>query len=254
MCVCEQTVRRLLPCALSSGLAHGPRRDSREMLRVSSLRRLLPAARIPDLSCGRLIGRWPSRLCTTQTDTRSAAEEPFAEPPPEHEPFAEASPVEDDDRPIRLPPEMRPPGDTSRKYVKVDEQGRAFAIGRRKQASARVWVWPVAEEQPAEVSINGMDIGRWFGGHWDYRVVLLTPFFVTDTAGKFNVKAQVRGGGLSGQAEAMRLAIATAMQGLDMRYRPVLKKAGLLKVDARRVERLKPGQPGARKKNAWVKR
>ena len=77
---------------------------------------------------------------------------------------------------------------------------------------------------------------------------------VTDTAGKFNVKAQVRGGGLSGQAEAMRLAIATAMQGLDMRYRPVLKKAGLLKVDARRVERLKPGQPGARKKNAWVKR
>ena len=151
------------------------------MLRVSSLRRLLPAARIPDLSCGRLIGRWPSRLCTTQTDTRSAAEEPFAEPPPEHEPFAEASPVEDDDRPIRLPPEMRPPGDTSRKYVKVDEQGRAFAIGRRKQASARVWVWPVAEEQPAEVSINGMDIGRWFGGHWDYRVVLLTPFFVTVT-------------------------------------------------------------------------
>jgi len=52
----------------------------------------------------------------------------------------------------------------------------------------------------------------------------------------------------------MRLAIATAMQGLDMRYRPTLKKAGLLKVDGRRVERLKPGQPGARKKNAWVKR
>lgn len=221
-----------------------------EMLRVSSLRRLLPAPRIPDLSCGRLIGRWPSRLCTTQTDTRSAGEEL----PPEHEPFAEASPVEDDDRPIRLTPEMRPPGDTSRKYVKVDEQGRAYAIGRRKTASARVWLWPVAEEQPAEVRINGMDISRWFGGHWDFRAVLLTPFFVTDTAGKFNVKAHVKGGGLSGQAEAVRLAIATAMQGLDMRYRPALKTAGLLKVDHRRVERLKPGQPGARKKNAWVKR
>jgi len=223
---------------------------SGRMLRVTSLRRLLPAARIPDLCCGRLVGRWPSRLCTTQTDTQQPAEEP----PPEHEPFAEASPAEDEDRPIRLTPEMRPPGDTSRKYVKVDKHGRAYAVGRRKMASARVWLWPVMEEQPAEVSINGMDISRWFGGHWDYRAVLLTPFFVTDTAGKFNVKALVKGGGLSGQCEAMRLAIATAMQGLDMRYRPTLKKAGLLKVDGRRVERLKPGQPGARKKNAWVKR
>ena len=50
------------------------------------------------------------------------------------------------------------------------------------------------------------------------------------------------------------MAIATAMQGIDMRYRPPLKRAGLLKVDGRQVERLKPGQPGARKKNAWVKR
>ena len=58
----------------------------------------------------------------------------------------------------------------------------------------------------------------------------------------------------AGQAEAVRLAIATAMQGIDLRHRPLLKKAGLLKVDGRQVERKKVGQPGARKKNAWVKR
>ena len=117
---------------------------------------------------------------------------------PEHEPVVDASPAGPEDRPIRLTPEMRPPGDTSRQYVKVDEDGRAYAVGRRKTASARVWLWPVTKEEPAIVQINGMDISRWFGGHWDYRAVLLTPFFVTDTAGKFNVNAMVRGGGLSG--------------------------------------------------------
>ena len=67
-------------------------------------------------------------------------------------------------------------------------------------ARASVWVWAATEEEPASVRINGMDISRWFGGHWDYRAVLLEPFFVTDTAGKFNVQAHVTGGGLSGAA------------------------------------------------------
>ena len=66
--------------------------------------------------------------------------------------------------------------------------------------------------------------------------------------------ATVKGGGLTGQAEALRLGVATALQGLDGRLRPPLKQAGFLKRDARQVERKKPGQKGARKKFAWVKR
>ena len=73
-------------------------------------------------------------------------------------------------------------------------------------------------------------------------------------AGVYGVKATVKGGGITGQAEAIRHGIATALQGLDMSLRPVLKKAGFLTRDPRRSERKKPGQAGARKKFAWVKR
>ena len=163
---------------------------------------------MPELRCAQLAGRWPGRSCATQAaEERPSDEEPRPEEPsdeeprPDHEP-SEESPAaeEDEDKPIRLTPEMRPPGDTSRKYVKVNSHGRAFSVGRRKMAKASVWVWAATEEEPASVRINGMDISRWFGGHWDYRAVLLEPFFVTDTAGKFNVQAHVQGGGLSGAA------------------------------------------------------
>ena len=176
--------------------------------------------------------------------------------------------------------DMRPPGDTSRKWVKVDPLGRAYATGRRKAAVARVWVWPSEDCELATVRINKTNLSSFFGGHWVHRHTVLSPFFVTDTAGQYNVMATVKGGGISGafacavapdghiqhilvspctsrrhagQAEAVRHGIATAMQGLDATLRPVLKKAGFMTRDARVRERKKPGQKGARKKFACAR-
>ena len=182
--------------------------------------------------------------------------------------------------------DMRPAGDTSRKWVKVDAQGRAYATGRRKSAIARVWLWETPEGRDASVRINRGPIAAFFGGHWIQRHTMLSPFFETGTAGRFSVMATVKGGGLTGaptparvsacqprtpncarrpthgppralhagQTEALRLGIATAMQGLDASLRPPLKAVGMLKRDARVSERKKAGQKGARAKFAWVKR
>ena len=157
------------------------------------------------------------------------------------------------ENPVRLSPDMRPPGDSSRKYVRVDANGRAYATGRRKTAVARVWVWPCADGA-ASLTINGKSLGEFLGGHWAQRYDVLKPFFVTRTEGLFSVRAHVGGGGYSGQAGALRHGIATAMQGLDFTLRPALRAAGLLTRDPRRRERKKPGQRGARAKFAWVKR
>lgn len=151
-------------------------------------------------------------------------------------------------------PEYRPVGDTSRKYVKVDEAGVAYAVGRRKKARALVWLWETPSDGEAEVTINGKTISGFCDGHWAQRYTIMSPFAKTDTAGTYCVRAMVKGGGFNGQAEALRLGIATAMQGLDFSLRPILKSAGFLKVDSRRRERKKPGQAGARKRHAWVKR
>jgi len=149
---------------------------------------------------------------------------------------------------------MRPVNDTARKWVKVNEQGRAYSVGRRKTAVARVWVWEAEGEEIPTIAINRKNISRMFGGHWDCRRAVLSPFFETNTTGRFAVAALVKGGGLKGQAEAVRHGIATAMQGLDASLRPTLKDAGFLTRDRRRRERKKPGQKGARKQFAWVKR
>eukprot|EP00316_Scyphosphaera_apsteinii_P026174 CAMPEP_0119317420 /NCGR_PEP_ID=MMETSP1333-20130426/43087_1 /TAXON_ID=418940 /ORGANISM="Scyphosphaera apsteinii, Strain RCC1455" /LENGTH=146 /DNA_ID=CAMNT_0007323345 /DNA_START=1 /DNA_END=438 /DNA_ORIENTATION=+ len=146
---------------------------------------------------------------------------------------------------------MRPPGDTSRKYVKVDSDGRAYSTGRRKSSVARVWVWRTPPDDEAVVTVNGQTISTFFGGHWAQRYTLLAPLFKTNSAGMYSVAAQVNGGGISGQAEAVRLGIATALQGLDISLRPALKQAGFLTRNAKVRERKKPGQAGARKKFAW---
>ena len=156
--------------------------------------------------------------------------------------------------PLRFTSDMRPPNNTSRKWVRVDEHGVASAVGRRKKAIANVWVWEVHAKEMAQVRINQMSISRFFGGHWEQRFMTLAPFFETGTAGKYAARATAKGGGLTGQAEAIRLGIATALQGLDASLRPKMKAAGYLKRDPRQRERKKPGQKGARKKFAWVKR
>ena len=156
--------------------------------------------------------------------------------------------------PQRYTSDMRPLGDTSRKWVKVDDLGRAYATGRRKTAVARVWVWPTPEDELAAVRINKLTLSHFFGGHWQQRHTVLAPFFETNTSGMYSVMATVKGGGVNGQAEAVRHGIATALQGLDGTLRPPLKQAGVMTRDSRARERKKPGQRGARRKFQWVKR
>ncbi|KAJ8604804.1 hypothetical protein CTAYLR_001083 [Chrysophaeum taylorii] len=131
----------------------------------------------------------------------------------------------------------------------VDELGRAYGTGRRKTASARVWVF----EGTGKITVNTKSLVDYFprNAHCDD---IVAPFFVTDTAAQFDVWCTVKGGGVSGQAGAVRLGIARALQNFNPDLRPPLKKAGFLTRDRRRVERKKPGLVKARKAPQWVKR
>ena len=102
--------------------------------------------------------------------------------------------------------------------------------------------------------MNGRDLKEYFAE--DTLVYIVNqPFEVTGTAGQFDVKANLDGGGVKGQAEALRLGIARALSELDREaYRSALKTAGFLTRDAREVERKKPGQPGARRRFQFSKR
>ena len=122
-------------------------------------------------------------------------------------------------------------------------------IGRRKASVARVYL----AKGKGKITINGKDFKEYFPvDTMQYK--LEQPFKITDLSGKFDVKVNVDGGGTTGQAEAIRLAISRALCELDVENRPALKSEGLLTRDARVVERKKPGQKKARKKFQWVKR
>ena len=124
------------------------------------------------------------------------------------------------------------------------------ALGRRKSAVARVYLTAGA----GNITVNGRDLKEYFAE--DTLVYIVNqPFEVTGTVGQFDVKANLDGGGVKGQAEALRLGIARALSELDHEaYRSALKTAGFLTRDAREVERKKPGQPGARRRFQFSKR
>ncbi len=124
------------------------------------------------------------------------------------------------------------------------------ALGRRKSAVARVYLTAGA----GNITVNGRDLKEYFAE--DTLVYIVNqPFEVTGTVGQFDVKANLDGGGVKGQAEALRLGIARALSELDREaYRSALKSAGFLTRDAREVERKKPGQPGARRRFQFSKR
>jgi small subunit ribosomal protein S9 len=122
-------------------------------------------------------------------------------------------------------------------------------IGRRKASVARIYM----SKGKGNITVNGKDFKEYFPvDTMQYK--LEQPFNIADLSGKFDVKANVDGGGTTGQAEAIRLAISRALCELDVENRPALKAEGLLTRDARVVERKKPGQKKARKKFQWVKR
>ena len=124
------------------------------------------------------------------------------------------------------------------------------ALGRRKAAVARVYL----ADGKGEILVNGRPLENYFAEE-SLRYIVNQPFTVTGTAGQFDVKITVVGGGTKGQAEAIRLGIARVLCEKDKEaYRSTLKAAGFLTRDAREVERKKPGQPGARRRFQFSKR
>lgn len=123
------------------------------------------------------------------------------------------------------------------------------ALGRRKTAVARVYL----QDGDGKITINNRDYKEYFPTAILHYVVE-QPLQLTENMGKYNIKVNLKGGGFTGQAEALRLGISRALVKIDPEYRPVLKEKGLMKRDPRMVERKKPGQPKARKKFQFSKR
>ncbi len=122
-------------------------------------------------------------------------------------------------------------------------------IGRRKKSIARVYL----SKGKGNVTVNGKDYKEYFPTvSLQYRIT--QPFGLTENEGKFDVKANISGGGITGQAEALRLAMSRALVEIDAENKPALKKEGLMTRDPRMVERKKPGQKKARKKFQFSKR
>ncbi|KAI9786877.1 MAG: 37S ribosomal protein S9, mitochondrial [Geoglossum umbratile] len=132
---------------------------------------------------------------------------------------------------------------------KIDHFGRAIGIGRRKSSTARVWL----VEGDGEVLVNGKPLTSAFSRIHD-RESAIWALKATGRIDKYNVWALVAGGGMTGQAEAMTLAVAKALLVHEPLLKPALRRAGCITRDPRRVERKKPGKLKARKMPAWVKR
>jgi small subunit ribosomal protein S9 len=123
------------------------------------------------------------------------------------------------------------------------------ALGRRKTAVARVYL----TEGKGNITINKRELNEYFPvGTLQY--VVQQPLFLCEVAGQYDIKVNLDGGGLTGQAEALRLGISRALLKISADYRPKLKAAGFLTRDPREVERKKPGQPKARKRFQFSKR
>ena len=123
------------------------------------------------------------------------------------------------------------------------------ALGRRKTAIASIYV----KDGNGQIVINKRDYKDYFPTATLHYVVE-QPLQLTESMGKYDIKVNLMGGGITGQAEALRLAISRALIKVDPEFRPILKEKGLLRRDPRMVERKKPGQPKARKKFQFSKR
>lgn len=130
-----------------------------------------------------------------------------------------------------------------------DEKGRAYATGRRKTATARVWV----KLGDGNFVVNKQPLAEYFE-RASHRRECLAPFLATRSCGAFDVVLTVKGGGKSGQAGAIKHGLANALSNFDPFLRPVLKKLKLTRRDPRMVERKKPGRRKARRLRQWVKR
>jgi small subunit ribosomal protein S9 len=132
---------------------------------------------------------------------------------------------------------------------KLDRQGRAYATGKRKNAVARVWLKP----GPGRIRVNGKEEDIYFARPV-LRMILRQPLVAASRDGQYDIICKVVGGGLSGQAGALRHGISKALIAFEPNLRPVLKQGGFLTRDPRVVERKKYGRPKARRSFQFSKR
>jgi len=139
--------------------------------------------------------------------------------------------------------------DAPRYEQKLDKQGRAYATGKRKNAVARVWIKPGS----GKITVNGRDVEVYFARPV-LRMILQQPYGVTKRVGQYDMNVTVAGGGLSGQAGAVRHGLAKALTHYEPDLRSALKKEGFLTRDSRVVERKKYGKRKARRSFQFSKR
>ena len=161
-----------------------------------------------------------------------------APPPPAVEAAEEAA-----------PPPPPPQVETPLREQQLDKYGRAYATGRRKDAVARVWLKPGS----GRIVINGREQETYFARP-TLRLVINQPFDVADRRGQYDIEATVKGGGLSGQAGAIKHGIAQALTRYEPELRTTVKQAGFLTRDSRVVERKKYGRAKARRSFQFSKR
>ena len=128
----------------------------------------------------------------------------------------------------------------------TEQQG---ATGKRKTSIARVWM----QSGNGAFIVNKRDINQYYVRDTS-KMIIMQPLELTDNVGNFDIKVNVQGGGLNGQAGAIRHGISRVLAAMDSEWRKILKKQGLLTRDARKKERKLPGQPGARKRFQYSKR
>jgi len=197
-----------------------------------------------------------------ETAAPEASEAPAEQPEAATDAPAEAAPVAPAE-PIRdladlgaatgLTQPSTPAGDTVTAndpvVAKIDEQGRAYATGKRKNAVARVWIKPGA----GRIVVNGREFETYFARPV-LRMVINQPFAAVNRENQYDVMCTVKGGGLSGQAGAVRYGISKALIGFEPTLRPTLKSGGFLTRDSRVVERKKYGKRKARRSFQFSKR
>ena len=132
---------------------------------------------------------------------------------------------------------------------KLDAQGRAYATGKRKDAVARVWIKP----GPGQITVNERPVDQYFARPV-LRMILQQPLQIANRVGQYDIVATVAGGGLSGQAGAVRHGISRALVVYEPELKPALKQKGFMTRDSRMVERKKYGQRKARRRFQFSKR
>ena len=141
------------------------------------------------------------------------------------------------------------PAEEVKREPKKDKLGRSYATGKRKDAVARVWL----KLGKGKIEVNGKDYAQYFGRPV-LQMIINQPFVATSREGQFDVICTVKGGGLSGQAGAVRHGISRCLDLFEPDLHRVLRQGGFLTRDSRAVERKKPGRSKARKRYQFSKR